>query len=150
MSLPPKSLVLYADDDYDDIELVKDSFKEYASNIELLTFDNGIAITNYIKNLDPLEPLPCLIILDINMPLKNGKDALKDIRSTVGFEEVPAVLFSTSTMPSDAAFAKAHNAGFLTKPLHADQIHQLIDQMIEHCTEETKRNIKRLRGEGKG
>ena len=43
-SLPPKSLVLYADDDPDDIELVQDAFKAYNNNVELITFRNGVEL----------------------------------------------------------------------------------------------------------
>jgi CheY-like chemotaxis protein len=145
-SLPPKSLVLYADDDADDLQLVREAFHAYSQNIELLTFSDGTGLLNYIRSLGAFEPLPCLIILDINMPQMNGKEALRKLRNTAGYEEVPAVLFSTSTLPSEAAFAQSLGAGCVTKPLYAEQIHQLVDQMIAHCTEDVKQTIKRLKG----
>lgn len=106
-SLPPKSLVLYADDDQDDIELVKDAFDSYSRNIEIITFGNGEELLRYVKQLDPLEPSPCLIILDINMPRLDGKRTLSLLRSDQQFADVPIVLFSTSTLPSEISFAKA-------------------------------------------
>jgi len=144
-SLPPKSLVLYADDDPDDIELVKEAFEEYSQSISLVSFDDGLELLSYVNRLKQFEPLPCLIILDINMPVKSGKEVLKEIRSMQHFEEVPIVLFSTSTLPSETAFAKSFGAGFVTKPLHTPQIYQLVDQLIEHCTENVKKNIKKLK-----
>lgn len=144
-SLPPKSLVLYADDDADDLDLVREAFDEFSAIIELITFDNGFELLLYIKSLKPLQPKPCLIILDINMPALDGKQTLTRVRAIHDFEEVPVVLFSTSTLPSEAHFAKSYNAGFVTKPLHTKQIHLLVDRLMEHCTDEIKEKIRKER-----
>jgi CheY-like chemotaxis protein len=145
-SLPPKSLVLYADDDADDIELISDAFKEYSQNVELITFDDGYELLKFIQTIDPFQPAPCLVIIDINMPRLNGKETLRRLRTIEGFAEIPAVLFSTSSMPADGQFAKQFNAGFVTKPLLTHQVHLIIDQIIEHCTDEVKKTIRKLKG----
>lgn len=142
-SLPPKALVLYADDDPEDIELVREAFHVYVQNVELLTFNDGVELLSYIKTIDPFQPAPCLFIIDINMPRLDGKETLVRLRRHEKFSEVPAVLFSTSTMPMDASFASTYHAGFVTKPLHMDQIHHIIDQIIEHCSDEVKKMIRR-------
>lgn len=147
-SLPPKSLVLYADDDPEDIELVSEAFLSYAQNVELLTFPDGIELLNFIETIDPFHASPCLFILDINMPRLNGKETLRRLRRIEGFAEVPAVLFSTSSLPADASFAKNFNAGFVTKPLHTNQVHMIIDEIIDHCSDEVKKNIRRKNGNG--
>lgn len=142
-SLPPKSIVLYADDDPDDIELVHQAFSEYAQNVEIITFEDGIELLNYIQALDPFQPAPCLVIIDINMPRLDGKETLRRLRKLEGFSDIPVVLFSTSTLPMDRDFAKHYNAGFITKPLFMQQINLIIDQFIEHCTDEIKKIIKK-------
>jgi len=147
-SLPPKSLVLYADDDPEDIELVSEAFLSYAQNVELLTFPDGIELLNFIETIDPFHASPCLFILDINMPRLDGKETLRRLRRIESFAEVPAVLFSTSSLPADASFAKNFNAGFVTKPLHTNQVHMIIDEIIDHCSDEVKKNIKRKNGNG--
>jgi CheY-like chemotaxis protein len=145
-SLPPKSLVLYSDDDPEDIDLVREAFKEYAQKVDLLTFEDGVELLKYVQTIDALQPAPCLIILDINMPRLNGKETLRRLRGIKEFAEVPAVLFSTSTMPADAEFARKYNAGFVTKPLLTAQVHLIIDQIIEHCADEVKKMIKKTNG----
>ncbi len=145
-SLPPKSLVLYADDDADDLELIREAFEEFSNIIELITFNNGIELLHYVKNIQPLQPKPCLIILDINMPALDGKQTLIQLRAIPDFEEVPVMLFSTSTLPSETIFARNYNAGFVTKPLHTKQIHLLVDRLMVHCTDEMKERIKKERG----
>ena len=144
-SLPPKSLVLYSDDDPDDIELIRDAFGEFSASIELVSFPSGRDLLSYLIALTPLQPTPCLLVIDINMPGLNGKETLAHIRRIEGFERIPAVLFSTSTMPADAAFARSHDAGFVTKPLMAQQIKEIVDQLIAHCTDEVKERINRHR-----
>ena len=138
-STPPKGLVLYADDDQDDLQLIKDAFSKYSETVRLLTFEDGTSILNYIKKLSSFEPLPCLIILDINMPGMNGKEVLRRIRQIHEYEEVPIVLFSTSTLPSEADFAMSFGAGFVTKPLYTQQIDQLVEYIIQNCSDDTKK-----------
>ena len=140
-SLPPKSLVFYADDDVDDIDLVKEAFREY-QNVELLTFRDGKALLDHIGNPLHHNLSACLIILDINMPRLNGKETLRKLRNLKDYNETPIVLFSTSTLPGEASFAKTWNASFITKPLHADQINKLADILIDHCTDEVKKRIR--------
>jgi len=142
-SLPPKSLVLYADDDPDDIQLLSEAFQVYSNDLELMTFTDGMELLTFIETIDPFYVAPCLFILDINMPRLNGKETLRRLRRLDSFADVPAVLFSTSSLPADAAFAKNFNAGFVTKPLHTSQVHLIIDEIIEHCSDDVKRNIRR-------
>jgi CheY-like chemotaxis protein len=138
----PKNVVLYADDDFDDLQIVKDSFSQYSKNIDLVTVTNGIQALSFLKNLPPHETSPCLIILDINMPIMDGKETLVKIRELNRFEKVPAILFTTSSQPSDKDFATRYNAGFLTKPIDYNQMNKISDQFIEHCNEEIKKKIQ--------
>lgn len=139
----PKNVVVYADDDSDDIELVEEAFRHYANNVEVLTFRNGSEALAYLKGLSEDDPLPCLIILDINMPVLNGKDTLVRLRQIERYQSVPAVLFTTSSMPLDKTFAQRYGAGFVTKPLGFAQMKIITKEFIDHCTEEMRRKIRR-------
>lgn len=141
-----KSIVVYADDDPDDIELVEDAFRQYANNVEVVTFSDGSQALSYLRNLSEAEPMPCLVILDINMPVINGKDVLVRLRQMDRFEEVPVVLFTTSSMPVDKNFASQHKAGFITKPLGYEQMEMITKEFINHCTEEIQKKIRRMGG----
>jgi hypothetical protein len=72
----------------------------------------------------------------------NGKQVLVELRDISGYEEVPVVLFSTSTLPSEAAFAASFNAGFVIKPLYYDHLSSVADTLIEHCIDDVKKTIK--------
>ena len=138
-----RNTVLYADDDLDDLELVTEAFREYSSHVKLELVVDGVAAVSYLRNLPSADPVPCLIILDINMPRLDGKEALRKIRSMDRFREVPVVLFTTSISDQDKEFARQFKAGFITKPLNAAQMEMITDQFLEQCDDEIKRNITR-------
>jgi CheY-like chemotaxis protein len=138
-----KHVVLYADDDPDDLMLVKEAFDRYADNVEVVTTTDGEQALSYLASLDHFEPAPCLIILDINMPRLDGKEALKKIRTLPRFTDIPVVLFTTSSYTLDREFARQHKAGFITKPLDVRQIESIADQFVQHCTDEIKKNIRK-------
>jgi CheY-like chemotaxis protein len=139
-SILPANIVLYADDDPDDLMLVEESFSQY-SNVEVVTAKDGLEALSYLRNLSSLDPLPCLIILDIHMPKLSGTEALKSIRSMERFQHVPIILFTTSSQPHDRSFAAFYKAGFISKPLDLKQMKVITDKFIEHCAEEVRRNI---------
>jgi CheY-like chemotaxis protein len=141
--IAPRNIVVYADDDPDDIELVEEAFRQFTNNVELLTFQNGSQALAYLKILSEEDPTPCLIILDINMPVLNGKETLVRLRQMEKYDGVPVVLFTTSSMPLDKAFAQRYNAGFVTKPLGFEQMEIITKRFINHCTEETQKKIRR-------
>lgn len=141
--LPTKNLVLYADDDPDDLLMIREAFHPYSHSIELQTFWDGVELIRYVEQLSPLTERPCLIILDINMPRQNGFEVLKRLRQMPEMAGVPVVLFSTSTLPAEAAEARSHGAGFVTKPLIASQIHQITEVLLSHCSNDLKQKINR-------
>ena len=143
-----KHVVLYEDDDPDDLMLVTEAFNRYADNVKMVTATDGKEAISYLENLSDHEPAPCLIILDINMPRLNGKEALKKIRQIQRFQNIPVVLFTTSSFHADKEFALQHNAAFITKPLDVRHLEIIADQFIDHCTDEIKKSLKRKISEG--
>lgn len=137
-----KQLILYADDDTDDLELVCEAFKNYSEDIELRTFRDGGQILNFLES-EELPAKPCLIILDINMPVVDGKKVLMRVRSIKDLANVPVVLFTTSAMPIDETFAEKYNAAFITKPLNADQMGKIGDKFLEYCSDEIREKFKK-------
>jgi CheY-like chemotaxis protein len=138
-----KSIVLYADDDQDDIELVVESFKKFSQNVEVYTFENGAELLSYADGLTKEDTRPCLVILDINMPMVNGKQTLLRLKKLDAFKKVPVILFSTSAMSSDKTFAESNGAGFVTKPLNIQQMEVIIEQFIDVCADEVRSSIRR-------
>lgn len=140
--LSTRNVILYADDDEDDRNLIEEAFAVYQSNVDVICFVNGVEIISYLESLSSLDPTPCLIILDINMPLLDGKEALRRIREMNKFAEIPAILFTTSSQLKDKSFAEKYNAGFITKPIDVEQLKTIADIFINHCTEEVQKKIR--------
>jgi CheY-like chemotaxis protein len=138
-----KNIVFYDDDDTDDLELVQDAFAKYTRNVEVVTAKNGMQALSYLQSLNRNSMLPCLIILDINMPLLNGRDVLKKVKEMPLLTSVPVVLFSTSSSQLDKEFAKKYNAGFVTKPLDISQMEMITELFIDHCSDEIRKSIGR-------
>jgi CheY-like chemotaxis protein len=139
---PVKNLVLYADDDQDDLALVSEAFSEYTPNVELVTFRDGAHVLGYLEDLKDGDQIPCLVILDINMPRLNGKDTLKKLRQIDRLRTVPVVLFTTSSLEADKEFASKYNAGFLKKPIDATQMDTITRHFISQCSDDMKRNFR--------
>jgi len=129
-----KHRILYAEDDADDLYLVKQAFEKYDGAIELVHAENGFDALQQLENARAAGSLPCLIILDINMPGMNGKETLIRIRQNENFRNMTIVLFPTSSSETDRAFARKWNAEFITKPLVYSELEQLATTFLNLCT----------------
>ncbi|MDI3321529.1 response regulator [Pinibacter soli] len=88
--------ILLVDDDLEDRFLIEDSFKEIGVS-DLLHFeDNGENALNYLEQSFYSCSLPCLIILDLNMPKMNGTQILRLLKGNDKFINIPVIIFSTS------------------------------------------------------
>lgn len=138
-----KYVVLYADDDPDDLALVQEAFARFSESVEVVTANDGFEAISFLNSMTAFDVSPCLIILDINMPRLNGKETLKMIRGIHQFADTPVVLFSTSSMPLDKEYATRYQAGYITKPLDARQIERIAETFVGYCSEEIKKGIQR-------
>jgi CheY-like chemotaxis protein len=76
---------------------------------------------------------PCLVILDINMPIMNGKEALRTIRNHPDLQKLPVVLFSTSNNSTDIEFAESLNSMLITKPIEYSDLEMIAKRFVEQC-----------------
>jgi CheY-like chemotaxis protein len=141
--ISPRHVVLYADDDPDDLTLVREAFDQYARNVDILTAAHGGEALRQLQKLAESEHTPCLIILDVNMPVVDGRELLVKLRRMKEFADTPVVLFTTSSSQIDKDFAIKYNAGFITKPLNMHQMEMITDQFIDHCSDEIRKKISK-------
>ncbi|MEN2399315.1 response regulator [Flavobacterium sp. MC2016-06] len=107
--------IILAEDDKDDQELFIEALDATKVSAEVTTVENGQELVNTLK--DPAEPKPDIVFIDINMPIKGGKEALAEIKSDQELKDIPAVMLSTSNNPNDIeeTFNKGANL-YIQKP----------------------------------
>jgi CheY-like chemotaxis protein len=133
-----KHTILYAEDDPDDLFMVKQAFEQH-DHIEVIHAPNGLDALQLLESMKSKSILPCLVILDINMPVMDGKEALRKIRETTNFKEIPVVLFSTSNSNSDKTFAEQWQAELVTKPLSYGDLESIARSFVDKCNFEINR-----------
>ncbi|TXK33805.1 response regulator [Pontibacter qinzhouensis] len=116
-------VILIADDDAEDRMLVKDALEESRLKNNMHFVENGEDLMDYLhhrgKYTDKtLHPTPGLILLDLNMPKKDGREALKEIKADEHLRLIPVVVLTTSKAEEDVL--KTYDLGvssFITKPV---------------------------------
>ena len=88
--------ILFADDDEEDQLILRDAFREIGFPDTLQFVNNGEQVIEYLQSLAHSEQMPCLIVLDLNMPKMNGTETLHVLKNTVEYENIPVIIFSTS------------------------------------------------------
>lgn len=119
-------IILMADDDPEDRMLAQDALEEANLSNELHFVVDGEDLINYLCRRDKHEhlkgtPLPGIILLDLNMPKKDGREALAEIKSDDRFKHIPIVVLTTSRAETDVV--RTYNLGvnsFITKPVTFD------------------------------
>lgn len=125
--------ILYIDDDDDDLMIIAEAFEKYTDNLRVVHAYNGNEGLQVLRNMKEKIMLPCLIILDINMPVMDGKQTLAEIKRNKDYENIPVVMFSTSNSVYDKNFAERLGAEFITKPASYSDIQSLVKEFVNKC-----------------
>jgi len=133
MSKPTKPiLILVADDDADDRMLIGEAFEESRLANELRFVCDGEELMDYLyrrgRYAEPdAAPRPGLVLLDLNMPGKNGRDALAEIKAEARLRQIPIVIFTTSQAEED--IYRSYDLGvnsYITKPVTFEALVELV------------------------
>ena len=125
------ALLLLADDDSDDRLLVKDALDECQWRGELRCVENGEELLDYLLQRGTYKgaaaPRPGLILLDLNMPRKDGRQALREIKADPLLRRIPVVILTTSRAEAD--IDTSYNLGansFISKPVQFEDLVNVI------------------------
>lgn len=126
-----KNFILLAEDDEDDQELIQMAFSKITADHDIKIVGNG---AEALRVLSGGANLPCLIILDLNMPLLNGMQTLKALREDPKFRKVPIVILTTSD--SDDIKATSYSQGaidYFVKPASMKEFVMTAEKILSYC-----------------
>ncbi|RYY87590.1 MAG: response regulator [Chitinophagaceae bacterium] len=125
--------ILYMDDDQDDLQLLREALNRVGADYKLLDAPDGVAGLELLHRLHASGELPCLIVLDINMPRMDGRRTFQALRQDPLLAHIPIVIFSTSNSELDKLFFRGKDVEYITKPIHFDNLVAVAEQMLHQC-----------------
>lgn len=129
---PNPIVILLADDDPDDRELATQALEESRLANKLVSVEDGEQLLDYLFNRGAYadaaaHPRPGLILLDLNMPRKDGREALREMKAHPSLRQIPVVVLTTSKAEED--IYRSYDLGvnsFITKPVTFDGLVQVM------------------------
>jgi CheY-like chemotaxis protein len=120
--------IVLADDDEDDYIFLKSAAEQASSPVKLLHALNWLELLRVLNR----TPLPDIIFLDLNMPVKNGLECLELLRAEEKFNNISIIIYSTSSAKKDIEEAYRLGANYyVVKPSSQEQITRLIERICE-------------------
>lgn len=134
MTASPKT-ILYVDDDADDREIFAEAIRHVSAGIEIVEAEHGLAALDYLYKTKAVQSsLPCLIVLDLNMPYLDGRETLRRIKADAILNAIPVIVFSSSKRPHDKALFNDMGIEFFTKPADHSLINTIATHMVNICS----------------
>jgi CheY-like chemotaxis protein len=125
--------LLYVDDDNDDRELLSEVMKSVAPSLKFIFAINGLEALEFLNRSKKTNSLPCLIILDLNMPYLNGRETFESIRADPQLKNIPLVIFTSGEDPADKSLFLKEGITFFTKPVEFSKFEGIAAQMAGLC-----------------
>jgi CheY-like chemotaxis protein len=125
--------ILLVDDDPDDLMLLREAIEGLEENVTVSECKDGRSALNYLKEKQAIDSLPCLVVLDINMPILDGREVLAIMKSDPGFKKIPVVVFTTSTNPADINYCTQFNVQMFSKPYNISLLQEMAKKIISYC-----------------
>ena len=133
-------VILYAEDDADDFDALRDALLQETDKYKLVQAQNGTEVISFLED-NPSAELPNLIVLDLNMPLMDGKQTLQWLKQQIKFRDIPIMVFTTSSREEDMRLCKSHNCTFFRKPnLYRDLLH-IVQIMLQMCDQKATNEV---------
>lgn len=129
----PSKFILVGEDDLDDVDLLREVFLSVDDTYSLIFFHSGRQIIEALDQM-PGNKLPCLIVLDYNMPGLNGAEILKKLKDSDRYNTVPKVIWSTSGSEVYRKMCLELGANdYFTKPSSLQELSQIARHIISFC-----------------
>ena len=125
--------ILCVDDDPDDLSMLREAINEIGTDFQIHEAFDGLHALELLRQMKEEGALPCLIVLDINMPRMDGKQTLVALQKDHAYAAIPVVLFSTSSSILDITFSRAKQVELITKPINYEALRNAADKLLSYC-----------------
>ncbi len=126
-------VLLCADDDPDDRELLCETAMQIDPDLKVIHCIHGKELLEKLKELELRGIHPCLIILDMNMPILDGQATLKEIKAKQDWDHIPVAIFTTSQREFYQHLEREYGVSIVTKPDKFAAIVKEVRQLLSHC-----------------
>ena len=126
--------MLYVDDDADDQELLCVVMQKVAPELKVMLANNGLEALELLNEIKETKSLPCLIVLDLNMPYLNGIQTFECIKADPQLSSIPLVVFSSGDNPSDKSLFSKEGIAYFTKPVEFSAMEGIVSHMANICS----------------
>ena len=125
-----KPYILLVEDNPDDVIMIREAFEQSLTPIQLYVVSNGEQAIKFVRRTDTDALRPSLILLDLNLPIRNGLDVLAELKSDTEFLSIPIVVLTTSQSPNDIRQCYSlHANACIIKPPDFDGYADVIKQV---------------------
>jgi CheY-like chemotaxis protein len=126
--------VLLVEDDPGDVVLITEAFEHNKVNNRLQVVADGVEALQYLRCEPPFEhcAVPDLILLDLNLPRKDGREVLAEVKADERLRRIPVVVLTTSKAEEDVLRSyDLHANAYVTKPVDFDRFIEVVRQIDE-------------------
>jgi CheY-like chemotaxis protein len=125
-----RAVVLLVEDNPGDVIMIREAFEQSLTPIQLYVVSNGEQAIKFVRRTDTDALRPSLILLDLNLPIRNGLDVLAELKSDTEFLSIPIVVLTTSQAPNDIQQCYSlHANAYIIKPPDFDGYADVIKQV---------------------
>lgn len=127
-------LLMLVEDNVADVILARESLQAALESHRLITFGDGREASEYLAESG--NELPNLILLDLNLPRMDGRELLKEMKSSPRLRSIPTVILTTSNAPKDLHETyQLHANSFVTKPVNLDDYSRTLQDIVHYWFE---------------
>jgi chemotaxis family two-component system response regulator Rcp1 len=122
-------VILIAEDNATDVMIMREALASAKVRVDLHVVSDGVAALEFLRRMGgyALAPRPDLILLDLNMPRKNGHEVLAEVKADESLRQIPVVMFTTSQADEDVARAYAHHVNcYIRKPMDFERFSEVV------------------------
>ena len=116
--------ILLIEDDPSDVDLTREAMRDGGSHVNLTVVEDGVKALAYLRREDPHASAvrPDLILLDLNLPRKDGREVLREIKRDAQLKQIPVVILTTSDAEADVSMSYELGGNcYITKPFRYEQ-----------------------------